>query len=76
MTMVITRPGHTALSSLGIGLNKKSSSTKKQQQQKEPSVETGTANKNGVDFDWLPEQFKADLKSESLWGCSFGCGVA
>ena len=64
MPRVRSRPGHTVLSSLGVGGSKKAGTATKKHLQQQPAVEIGTVNKNGVDFNWLPDHIKADLRSE------------
>jgi len=54
---------HQLLTSMGVQITKKSSGSSKKSYH-QSSVEVGTA-KNGVDYDWLPEQMKADLKKQA-----------
>uniref|UniRef100_A0A2P2HXY3 Translocon-associated protein subunit alpha n=1 Tax=Hirondellea gigas TaxID=1518452 RepID=A0A2P2HXY3_9CRUS len=54
--------GHTVLTSLGITVGKKGGSKKQHQN----SIEIGTNNKHGVDYDWLPDQLKVELKKKEI----------
>ncbi|KAF2367668.1 Translocon-associated protein (TRAP) alpha subunit [Trinorchestia longiramus] len=55
--------GHTLLSSFSASGGKKSSS--KKQSSHQSGVEMGTDSSNGVDYEWLPEHLKAELKRQS-----------
>jgi translocon-associated protein subunit alpha len=55
--------GHTLLSSFSASGGKKGSS--KKQSSHQSGVEMGTDSSNGVDYEWLPEHLKAELKRQS-----------
>ncbi|XP_018015638.1 uncharacterized protein LOC108672479, partial [Hyalella azteca] len=55
---------HTLLSSFSASGGKKGSA--KKQSSQNSGVELGTDSADGVDYDWLPEHLKAELKRQSL----------